>query len=149
MNKILIIFFISCAYIQGYEFATNSSNENHDQLINLINTQFSNFKLQLDKKFDMIDKKFEHIKQKFDMIDKKFEHIKQKFDIIDQRLNLQADSIQNLVIKIDHIDSTISGVKSWWIEPSSLFLYWILSMTLTTIGSVFYSGFVVDRLPRT
>jgi hypothetical protein len=135
MNKILIIFFISCAYIQGYEFATNSSNENHDQLINLINTQFSNFKLQLDKKFDMIDKKFEHIKQ--------------KFDIIDQRLNLQADSIQNLVIKIDHIDSTISGVKSWWIEPSSLFLYWILSMTLTTIGSVFYSGFVVDRLPRT
>lgn len=66
-----------------------------DDLAIMIARSFSSFEMNMNSRFEVIDRKFEAIDKRFEEIDRKFEAIDKRFESLEQNMNKRFDSLEN------------------------------------------------------
>ncbi|MGB4438368.1 MAG: hypothetical protein WBJ13_03905 [Sedimentibacter sp.] len=68
---------------------------------------------EVDKKFDVINKKFEEVDRRFDLVDKKFEEVDKRFDLVDKKF----EEVDKRFDKQEHnFDKKLDNLKAEFIE---------------------------------
>lgn len=61
-----------------------------------LESSFSMFVQQVDKRFEQIDKRFEQIDKRFEQVDKRFELVDKRFEAVDKRFEEMGKRIEDL-----------------------------------------------------
>jgi len=77
-----------------------------DEVYEKMDKRFAETHEIMNKRFEIVDKRFEEINQRFELIDKRFEAIDRRFDLVDKRLEkieAQIDQkFDKLITTLDH-----------------------------------------------
>lgn len=81
-------------------------------IVAFIHTFLRNFKQDMLKRFEMIDKKFDKIDTRFEKIDIRFDKIDEKFQKIDERFEKNEHIIEEIKSDITEIKERISFLEA-------------------------------------